>query len=465
MLVLVRQPTGTCAFSTLPGGGCGWNALTIRSSPPPSRCRPWLERRQSGVVAVKRRMGGMLRPAIARRPRPSRACVYAAAAGTPPHQHGTSSLPGDGLVRPGRGRVCGGLGVEFLAVAGGLGTAVALVGVPAAAALLRITSWYPPQWLAIVLVAMSSFSYGVMLARFDLYKLRKLKLTVAFMMLTRLVCRPFLAKLLSCASALVRAGLGAVSSLSVSSPALLDATAVVSGPLSSMTAPVLASFMLLSLAPIGYSPSVAMLSPFMYPTLFAHLTLLNLLICPVFLMLPHVFSLALHKLCLSSIGASLPVLAAPPGGLLLMVATTLPAVAALLFARFASRRWIATVGLAALPCAWFSSALLLASAIGRISTSSLYGLAGSLVVCGGTALAMGLLGRVLSTILDLDVRAKRTLILYLCTQGTSATSGLVVPGSGMITPTVASAAVGLLVAYVLSKRWSKVVVRTSIDHF
>jgi hypothetical protein len=394
--------------------------------------------------------------------RPRRAVDASCCAVETAHR-GSSTHAGEGLVRPGRGRVCGGLGVEFLAVAGGLGTVIALASVPAAAFLMRVTSWTSPRWLAFTAVAVVSFASGIVLSRFDLHKLRKLRLTIVFMMCTRLLCGSMLANFVSLASTLFSSSLQQATILPVVPP-LLDAASHAAVSLGPAHRPFYMPFFLLSLAPMGYSPSVAMLSPYMYPTLYAHLTLLTALLFPVMLMIPYALSLVAHAVLLPGVGIAISAQSVPVTGLLLLATTTLPAVVALTFSRLLSRRYIAMAGLCALPCAWISSAFLMASAMCSVTAGDIVGLGGSLVACGSITLLMGLLGRALGAALHLDVRAKRTLILYLCSQGATAAAGLV-PRSGAIAPTVASAITGLIAAYVLSKRWSKVVVRTSIDNF
>lgn len=125
-------------------------------------------------------------------------------------------------------------------------------------------------------------------------------------------------------------------------------------------------------------------------------------------------------------------------------------------------RQAARLGFAALPVAWLSSLLLLASAVNDVVGGSVTGLAGSIGLCGGVSVMMLILGRALGSALLLDERAKRTLVLYLCTQGTVIGAG-VAPAGFAAAPHVASAFVGLGFAVIMGKVWSQVVIRTSTD--
>lgn len=122
----------------------------------------------------------------------------------------------------------------------------------------------------------------------------------------------------------------------------------------------------------------------------------------------------------------------------------------------------ARCGLLALPTAWLASLLLLASAVRDVVQGSITGLVGSIGLSGGVVLMMWLLGRALGSALLLDERAKRTLVLYLCTQGTVIGTG-VAPHGFSPAPHVASAFVGLIVTLLLGQIWSHVVIRRSTD--
>lgn len=130
--------------------------------------------------------------------------------------------------------------------------------------------------------------------------------------------------------------------------------------------------------------------------------------------------------------------------------------------RTISARIAAKCGFAALPTAWFFSLLLLASAIKDVALGGITGLAGSVGLSAGVALMMWLLGRALGSGLHLDERAKRTLVLYLCTQGT-VIGAAVSPAGFSPAPHVASAIVGLTLAVIMGQIWSHVVIRRSKD--
>lgn len=126
------------------------------------------------------------------------------------------------------------------------------------------------------------------------------------------------------------------------------------------------------------------------------------------------------------------------------------------------RQRAAVCGLAALPVAWIFSFLLLISAVLDVVGGSVTGLAGSCGLCGGVAIMMFLLAHGLASVLQLDERARRTLVFYLCTQGTAVGAG-VAPAGFAAAPHVASAVVGLGFALIMGKVWSKVIIRTSTD--
>jgi hypothetical protein len=348
---------------------------------------------------------------------------------------GVSEPGGIGLVRPGRGLVRGGLSVEFLGVAGGLASLVGLVVVPLPVALRALTGHCVTPSRAVV--AIMSFANGLVMARFDLAMMRRLKLTISFVLATRFVCVPVLAHLLA--------------------SVLLPGIVVETGAATALSS----SLLLLSLSPVGYSPPIAMLSPFMYPTLLAHLSLLTTIFFPILPAISYGVNVLLN---MSALFGTVPLVAPPPDFLLLVFLTSIPALIALAAARVLPRRWVAVAGLCALPCAWACSAFLVGSALTRsLATSSVAGLVTSIGLCGGIVFGMALLGRLLSKILGLDVRARRTLILYLCSQGSAAAAGLA-PGSISSAPIVAATAVGLGTALGMAKRWRKVVVRTCADH-
>lgn len=351
-----------------------------------------------------------------------------------------------GQVEQGRGRVRGGLSVDFLGVVGALATLVgaALLPFPLLYGALRGgggrivagtgATGSPP----LAVVACMSASYGIVLSRFDLHLLRRLKLTLAFALLTRFICVPLIAHFLS-----------------------LVVSSVTSSVAKQLASPVaLSSLLLISLAPVGYSPSVAMLSPFLYPTLFAHLTLVTLLLFPALPAVSYAVNVLLRQMPLFG---TAPLVAPPPSVLSLFLATTCPVLLSIIASRKLPQRWVAVGGLFALPTAWACSAFLVGSSLAGAPVVGVAGLLGSIALCGGIVTVMIGLGLLLSALLGLDTRAKRTLILYLCSQGSAVASGLA--PSCLASATSASAAIlGIILTLIFSKRWSKVVVRTSGDH-
>jgi hypothetical protein len=202
------------------------------------------------------------------------------------------------------------------------------------------------------------------------------------------------------------------------------------------------------------------LSPYLYPTLFAHLTLLTLLCFPALPAVSYAVNLLLRR---APVFAAAPLVSPPPGPLPLLLTTTLPVVLSFLASRTLPRRWVAVAGLFALPTAWACSALLVGSALVRAAAAGGTGLLGSFALCGGVVAAAAALGLLLSELVGLDTRAKRTLVLYLCSQGSAVAAGLA-PAPASAAPSAAAALLGMVASSVLSRRWSKVVVRTSGDH-
>lgn len=357
-----------------------------------------------------------------------------------------------------------GVSSEFLSVSGALAMVVSVVLLaPVAGGVLNGLVIRNSVGRA-ACVAIMSFSYALALSRFDLSKLRKLKLTIAFVLATRFVCVPALSHMVAIAGYAVRkayiasqttAAAAAVAAAAAKAPATAKATAASL----SLPAGVLSSLFLLSTTPVGFSPSAALLSPFIYPTLLANLTLLTLLLFPILPLISHSVNTSFTFL---NFAATLPQVAQPPSTLFLLATTTVPALLALGLLRVLPSRWTAVAGLSALPVAWACSMVLMMSAVGGLVGGSLTGLAGSVALCAGVVGMMALLGRALGAALLLDERAKRTLILYLCTQGAVIGAGIA-PRTFTTAPPVASAAVGLVLTAFLAKRWKKVIVRTSRD--
>lgn len=365
---------------------------------------------------------------------------------------GTIGSGGESLVHPGRGIVRGGFGLEFLGVAGGLATMVALFGFPISVGLAVFTGFALPP--SRIVVAVMSFAYGIILSRFDLAKMRKLKLTITFALITRFVCVPVLSHSLSL---LLSSVLHLLSNMQIS--CMKPGNLLNSGH--SLSTDIASGLLLLSVTPAGFSPSVSMLSPYMYPTLFAHLALLTFLFFPILPYLSYWMNMLLRQNKLLSVGGILPRVSPPPSVATLLLCTTVPAILAITTNRFLSRRWTAIFGLCALPLAWFCVTYLTFSVFTRVVSLGVVDFSCGILMSGIIMLAMGLLGRLLGAALRLDVRAKRTLLLYLCSQGSAAASGLSrSPHSAF--PFAASAVLGIVMTYVLFKRWGEVVIRKSL---
>lgn len=356
------------------------------------------------------------------------------------------------------------LSAEFLSVAGALATIVGVAAVSPIAAGFLSQYVIRGRFAKEICITISSFAYGLLLSRFDLQKASTLKLTIVFSMIARFFFIPALSHTVAIAGYAL-ANLGATkTAAAAAAAAAVNAPETVKATAASLSLPsgVLSSLFLLSTSPMGFSPTTAMLSLHIHTTLFAILTSLTMLLFPLLPCISHYVSLWAHQSAFLNIGAILPKVAPPPSPLMLLRTTTVPFLVGLALIRLIPRRWGAIYGFIALPVAWICSLLLLASAISDVVAGSATGLAGSFGLCAGVAIMMLLLGRALASALLLDVRAKRTLILYLCTQGTVV--GMAVSPNGFAAaPHVASALVGLAFATILGKLWSHVVIRTSTD--
>lgn len=357
----------------------------------------------------------------------------------------------------------GPLSAEFLAVTGALSTIAGVAAlVPLAFGFLQKFVIQDPLGKALCL-AFSSFAYGLFLARFDLRKMASLKLTIVFSLLMRFICIPVLSHMVAIAGyALVKVKAAKTAAAVATAAAAAKAPATVKATTATLSLPagVLSSLFLLSTTPIGFAPPAAMLSLHVHTTLLAILTVLTLILFPFLPSVSHGISLWAHKSAFLNIGAILPKVAPPPGIPFLLATTTVPVLLGLGLSKIVPRRWALTLGFFALPMAWISSLLLLASAVVEVAAGSATGLVGSIGLCGGVAVMMVLLGRALGAALLLDEKAKRTLTLYLSTQGTVIGAG-VAPAVFPSAPLVASTLVGLVSAVLMSRAWSHVIIRTN----
>lgn len=320
-------------------------------------------------------------------------------------------------------------------------------------------------------VALMSFSYALMLSRFDLRKIPRLRLTIAFVLATRFVLIPALSH---CVAIIFYAAANFVATGQTSAAAAAAAAvaAAKKSPRGAATAKslslpsaVLSSLFLLSTTPVGYSPGAAALSKYIYPTLLAYLVLLTLILFPVLPGISHAMNRIAHHSPLLNVAGTLPLVAPPPSLPLLLLTTTVPALLGLalvhlLPSRF--RRVRSAMTMSSIGIAWACAAGLLAVAVRALISGGGTGLAGSVALCGGVVAMMGLAGRALGAGLRLDERAKRTLMLYLCTQG-AVVGAAIAPAEFAAAPPVAAAVCGLGFTVFFARRWSKVVIRTSKD--
>lgn len=88
-------------------------------------------------------------------------------------------------------------------------------------------------------------------------------------------------------------------------------------------------------------------------------------------------------------------------------------------------------------------------------------LAAALLV-GGVSVAMFFLARLLAKVLLLKGRARRTLILFLCTPGVSVAAGVAAECVDQA-PFAVAALLATVATALLARAWSHVVIRTSDD--
>ena len=364
-------------------------------------------------------------------------------------------------------RLSAGLSLEFLGVSGMLGTLasvlamliVAIIGVVSPGNAVDAFNIRP------ALVALMSFSYALMLQQFDLHKLPRLRLTITLVLGTRFIVVPALSHIVAILGyAFANAITTSKASIAAAVVANAKAKATAQATAKSLSLPsaVLSSLFLLSTTPVGYSPSAALLSPHIYPTLLAHLTLLALLLFPILPGLSYAMNRAAHNSSLFNVAGTLPLVGSPPGVSCLLLTTTIPALVALVLQRMLPPRARHLVTFCALPCAWLFSTVLMCYAVRALVSGGMTGLAGSVGLCCGVVAFMCAFARVLGAVLRLDERAKRTLMLYLSTQG-AVVGASIAPQGFASAPPVAAAIVGLCCTAVFAQRWSKVIIRTSTD--
>lgn len=360
----------------------------------------------------------------------------------------------------------GPLSAEFLTVSGALATIIAF---PTITTMTTYAQNMPiilqKPWVRTIAQSTCTFTYGLFLARFDLHKARTLKLTIAFAVICRFVAIPILSHVVAIAgyafaNMLTRTTLPAATAHRMAQ----NTSAQVKASAKSLSLPagVLSSLFLLSTTPPVFSPSIALLSQYVHTTLLAILLSLTITLFPLLPNISHAVSAWAHTSALLNFGGTLPKVLPPPPFHELVATTTMPFLAGVVLSRCLPGRWSALAGFLGLPAAWLASLTLVAGAGMQVARGGLVGLPGSLGLCAGVTGMMVLLARLLSSMLLLKGRAKRTLILYLCIQGTVMGAGLA-PARYSGAPHVASAIIGLVCIGVMARSWSKVVIRTSGD--
>lgn len=365
--------------------------------------------------------------------------------------------------QPAGGR--GPLSADFLSVSGTLSTLLACTTI-------GLITWKGSALSAVltaanmrrVLMAVTSFSYGLVLARFDLARARRLKLMIAFSVLLRMIAMPVLSHLVATAAYAVLAmqggpvGATAATASSVAAAIPRKSTALESATLSSV--------FLLSATPPCFSPSLAQLSPHVHTTLLAILVTLTIIFFPILPAISHAASAWAHRNAMLNVAAVLPAVAAPPGPGLLAMVTTAPFLGGVMLSRALPARWAAASALLALPTAWSASLVLtlgiIAHAIMHATRTSVAISLGSAALCAGVAIAMILLARLLAASLLLKGRARRTLILYLCTPGATVATG-VTPSGYAAFPYATAVMLATLFAAIMARMWSHIVIRSSDD--
>lgn len=355
------------------------------------------------------------------------------------------------------------LSAEFLAVVGAMATVLGVFTVVPALGGITPVSLFQHPGIRQACTTLSSFFYGIVLSRFDLRKGESLRLTIAFSLLMRFICMPVLSHAVSIAGYAV-AKLTSSKTAAVAAAAAITAPETVKATAASFSLPsgVLSSLFLLSTTPIGLSPCAAMLSMHIHPTLLAILIALTISLSPAIPCISHVISQWAHRSAFLNVGSILPQVAPPPNIQQLLLATSLPFFCGLGLSKLLPRRVAAICGFVSLPLSWLCSLLLLCLAVSDVVGGSVTGLAGSIALCAGVVLLMFILSRALGSGLRLDIRAKRTLTLYLCTQGTIVSAGIAPPAFAAA-PHIASAFVGIIFAATMGKMWSHVIVKTSTD--
>lgn len=348
----------------------------------------------------------------------------------------------------------GPLSAEFLSVSGSIATLFGLLFLlPLLLGHPSPLPFHTPLGNTLTLTT-SSFAYGLLLARFNLKKTFSIKLTVLSSLVTRFLFAPLLSHLVSLiAYVFVRLATG--TPLATAAPVPVRASlAIPSGALS--------SFLLLAVAPAGFSPLVATLALHIHTTLLAILTTLTLLLFPLFQTISHIAATWARRTLLFNVASIIPPITPPPSMAALARVTTLPVLLGLAVSKALPHRWAAMAALVAIPVAWVCSLRLMASAVGAVVAGNAAGLLGSIALCGSVVALMWVVGRAVARGLSLDERSTRTLVVYLCMQGAIVGAG-VMPMDGAMAPVVAAMMVGLVFGMAARRGWGRAVIRTSSD--
>lgn len=364
--------------------------------------------------------------------------------------------------QPAGGR--GPLSADFLSVSGTLSTLLACTTI-------GLATWKGSSLSVLLtsanvrhgLMATTSFSYGLVLARFDLARARRLKLTIAFSVLLRIIAMPVLSHLVATAAYAILAMQGGPIGVTATAA---SAAATVTRKSTALESATLSSVFLLSATPPCFSPSLAQLSPHVHTTLLAILVSLTIALFPVLPAISHAASAWAHRSAMLNVAAVLPAVAAPPGPVVLAMITSAPFIGGVMLSRALPARWAAASALLALPTAWGASLMLtfgaIAHAIVHATRTSVAISFGSAALCAGVAVAMILLARLLAASLLLKGRARRTLMLYLCTPGATVATG-VTPSGYASFPYATAVMLATLFAAAMARMWSHFVIRTSDD--
>lgn len=322
--------------------------------------------------------------------------------------------------RPGEGP-----STEYLSVSGTLATTLGamLVGV---ISLGMPAPVFSNHMVRILLASSISFMHTLGLCQFDLRSARKLCITLIVVMSARILVLPIVGV---CVSKFVH--------IYYQHSLPIDALQF------SLATPPL------------FGPSTALLAVHAYPTLLAQLSVCTLVFAPLIVPMCWAIPQGLARI-LPGLQPVVPMFTSP---LLLLISTTLPALAALMLYRGLPRRVGAPVAFIALPIAWLLSAPLLAMALRAVVVQvNLCQVAVVAGVYSGVAAITALCAYVLAKALGLDKRARRSLLLFMTSQG-ALFGAAAAPMAYPAMPPVVAAVVGLVVTCVLARRWSVVIVR------